>query len=172
MKFVFLLFFSSILFSCNNENKKKTETTANDSDSSGVAENKQLVFDKLVGTWKSEDGKSFERWIKNADGTFQSAVYSVKEKDTTWNEQAKIYMETDKWVYENTVSGQNNGKSVKFTSTSLSESNVQFSNPAHDFPNDINYTVADENTVRAFIVGKNEKGGKDTIPFNYTRVKM
>jgi len=53
----------------------------------------------------------------------------------------------------------------------LNETIVQFSNPAHDFPTDINYTVADANTLRAFIVGPNNKGGKDTIPFNYIRVK-
>jgi hypothetical protein len=77
----------------------------------------------------------------------------------------------DKWVFENTVKGENDGKSVKFVSTKLTENSIQFSNPEHDFPNDVNYTVADENTVRAFIVGKNNKGGLDTIPFNYTRVK-
>jgi hypothetical protein len=69
------------------------------------------------------------------------------------------------------VKSQNEGKAVKFTSTFLNETSVQFSNPVHDFPTDINYTVTDDNTLRAFIVGLNNKGGKDTIPFNYIRVK-
>ncbi len=171
MKLRVLIFFSAFLFACNTKNKNPAEATNNSDHSTGVANDKQMILDKMVGTWQSEDGKSFERWIKNADGTFQSTAFRVKGTDTSWNEQAKIYLEMDKWVFENTVKGENDGKSVKFISTKLSENSIQFSNPEHDFPNDVNYTVADENTVRAFIVGKNNKGGLDTIPFNYTRVK-
>ena len=134
-------------------------------------ETKELVFDKLVGLWKSEDGGSFEQWNKNPDGTYQSRAYSVKGADTSWNEQANIYPENNNWIFENTVKGQNDGKAVKFTSTLLNEKIVQFSNPQHDFPTDINYTVQDGSTLNAFISGPNNKGGKDTIPFTYTRIK-
>ncbi len=152
---------------CNNS-KNKTETEAAPSTTPSV---KQLVFDKLVGTWQSEDGKSFERWSKNDGDTYHSAAFSINGSDTTWNEQADIYQEGDNWVFDNKVTGQNEGKSVKFTSIVVNDTMVQFSNPAHDFPTDINYTVPGSNTVKAFIVGPNNKGGKDTIPFNYTRVK-
>jgi hypothetical protein len=130
-----------------------------------------LVFDKLIGTWQNEDGTGFERWTIKEDGSFQSVSFSVRGSDTTWNENARIYPENDQWVFENTVKGQNDGKAVKFTSSLLSDSSVQFSNPAHDFPTDVNYTVINADSVRAFIVGPNGKGGKDTIPFNYVRVK-
>ncbi|MES2774972.1 MAG: DUF6265 family protein [Bacteroidota bacterium] len=132
---------------------------------------KQLVFEKLTGTWQSEDGKSFEQWTKNENGTYQSVAFSVKGNDTSWNEQAKTYPENNNWVFENTVKGQNDGKAVKFVSSLLTEKSVQFTNPEHDFPTDINYTLADANTIHAFIIGPNSKGGKDTIPFNFTRVK-
>jgi len=68
------------------------------------------------------------------------------------------------------VTGQNEGKSVKFTATQLSAAAIQFSNPAHDFPTDINYTITSDTTLHAFIIGPNQKGGKDTIPFNFRRV--
>jgi hypothetical protein len=129
------------------------------------------VFDKLVGIWQSEDGKSFEQWSENDNGTYRSVAFSVNGADTSWNEQASIYPENDKWVFENTVKGQNNGKAVRFVSSALSDNSVQFSNPAHDFPTDINYTLPDANIVHAFIIGPNGKGGKDTIPFNYVRLK-
>ncbi len=154
--------------SCNNSSDKKTEpkgsttmetTTAND-----------LVFDKMLGIWQSEDGNSFERWTKNDKGGYNSAAYSLKGADTSWNEQANIYLENSNWVFENTVNGQNAGKPVKFVSSILEVNSVQFSNPAHDFPTDINYTVADANTINAFIIGPNKNGGKDTIPFNYKRM--
>ena len=161
-----MIFFTGTIIACNNS---ESSPAAKKDDS--VPPSQQSVFDKLTGTWKSEDGKSFERWTKNDNGTYRSEGFSIKGNDTSWNEQAAIYRENDNWVFENTVKGQNDGKAVKFTSSLLNETSVQFSNPAHDFPTDINYTIANANTLRAFIVGPNNKGGKDTIPFNFTRVK-
>jgi Domain of unknown function (DUF6265) len=156
------------LAACGNE---KNNTDESKTENTNIAPVKLLVFDKMIGTWQGEDGKSFEKWSKKDDGTYQSVAFSVKGNDTSWNENAKIYPENDKWVFENTVKDQNDGKAVKFTSSLLSDNLVQFSNPAHNFPTDVNYTVVDANTVHAFIIGPNDKGGKDTIPFNYTRVK-
>lgn len=156
------------IISCNNKDSDTETTTENVAPNSVT---KELVFDKLVGTWKSEDGKSFEQWTRNENGTYQSRAYSIKGMDTSWNEQANIYPENDNWIFENTVKGQNEGKSIKFTSTILNEKTVQFSNPQHDFPTDVNYTLPDINTVNAFIIGPNNKGGRDTIPFNYIRMK-
>ena len=160
-----IVFFAGSLIGCNN-----SESSAGKKEDSSLPV-KQLVFDKLTGTWQMDDGKSFERWTKKDDGTYQSVAFSIKGNDTSWNEQANIYSENDQWVFENTVKGQNESKAVKFISTMLDENMVQFSNPAHDFPTDVNYTVVGSNSVRAFIVGPNNKGGKDTILFNYTRVK-
>ena len=147
-----------------------TEAATTQENTEPIQEN-PLVFDRLVGTWKSENGKSFERWTRNPDGTYASVVYALNGKDTLFLERAKIYKDHEKWVFENTVSGQNDGKAVKFMAGTVNEKTVQFSNPEHDFPNDINYTLPDDNTVNAFIVGKNQKGGHDTIPFNYKRIK-
>jgi hypothetical protein len=172
MRYPALLIATALLLalSCNNGNKDHTtETTAKTG--ATIPSPTPLVFDKLVGTWQSGNHKSFERWSKNADGTYGSVAFSIKGTDTSWNEQASVYRENDKWIFENTVKGQNNGKAVRFVSSSLSENSVQFSNPAHDFPTDINYTLPDANTVNAFIIGPNNKGGRDTIPFNYTRLK-
>ncbi len=153
---------------CNDTGGGAEETTeANKADN----ETKELVFDKLVGLWKSEDSGSFEQWDKNTDGSYQCRAYSIKGVDTSWNEKADIYPENDNWIFESTIKGQNDGKAVKFTSTILNEKTVQFSNPQHDFPTDVNYTVPDATTLNAFIIGPNKKGGKDTISFNYTRIK-
>lgn len=129
----------------------------------------KLIFDKLGGTWQSEDGKSFERWTRIEDGTYRSAGFSVKGSDTSWHEQAIIYKENNSWVFENTVKRQNDGKAVRFISSHIDENTVHFSNPAHDFPTDINYVVT-ANTFSAFIAGPGNKGGKDTIAFRFKRV--
>lgn len=153
------------LVACSS-NEAKTENPAADA----VTHDKTFVLDKLLGTWQGEDGKSFERWTKETNERYHSFVYSLNGKDTVVNERAVIYKEGAQWVFENQVSGQNDGKSVKFTSAFVKEDAIQFSNPAHDFPNEIHYSVPDQGHVHAFIVGNNEKGGKDTIPFNYIRV--
>lgn len=125
------------------------------------------VLDKLLGTWQDEDGKSFERWTKERDERYQSLVYSLNGKDTLVKEHAVVYKEGAQWVFENQVSGQNDGKPVKFVSAFVKEDAIQFSNPVHDFPNEIHYAIPDHEHVNAFIVGNN---AKDTIPFNYKRV--
>lgn len=165
---LFFILIASII-ACNNEKTANAdETTANNSTTPPPVA--VLPFDKLVGLWKNEDGKSFERWTRVDNGQFRMAAFSIKGNDTSWHEKASIYPESDKWVFENTVTNQNDGRAIKFISSIMSGNSVQFSNPAHDFPTDINYTIPDSNTVRAFIVGPNAKGGKDTIPFNFVRV--
>lgn len=164
LRSVIIIFSTGSILACNNS---ENSTVKNETSPLPA---KELVFDKLTGTWKMDDGKGFERWTKKANGTYQSVAFSIKGNDTSWNEQASIYPENDQWVFENTVKGQNDGKAVKFISSLLDENRVQFSNPAHDFPTDINYTIIGTDAVRAFIVGPNNKGGKDTILFNYIRV--
>lgn len=130
-----------------------------------------VVLEKLVGTWKSADGRSFERWTK-ADGKYYSSAYILEGKDTVFMEKANVFKESGHWIFANTVKGQNEGREVRFTSGEVSENAIQFLNPEHDFPTEIHYRLADENTVNAFIAGKNKKGEMDTIPFNYTRLKQ
>jgi hypothetical protein len=166
--FISILMCYVFLPACNNQSGAELDNSASKTEAAAPT---PLVFDKLVGTWLLEDGKTFEQWTKNADGTYQSIVFSIKGNDTSYNEKAKTYKENENWVFENTVYGQNDGKAIKFTSTKQTEITVQFSNPAHDFPTDINYTLPDANTISAFIIGPNKNGGKDTIPYNYKRVK-
>ena len=86
----FLLIFSMLL-SCNDS----VETSESKKEDVLIKEN-VLVFDKLLGTWKAVDGKSFERWSKNPDGSYASASYSLSGADTSWNEMAKIFSENGK----------------------------------------------------------------------------
>ena len=164
MKLLQLLFLTvsiCTIFSCNNKSSKPDQEVSQSPE--------LLVLDRLLGTWQSEDGKIFERWSRNENGSFNTVVFSINGSDTSWNENGKIYREGESWIFENTVKGQNEGKAVKFTSVTMTEKSIHFNNPAHDFPTDINYSVPDSNTVNAYIVGPNEKGGKDTIPYNYRR---
>jgi hypothetical protein len=171
LKQVIVFIFLFTLVACNNKsNCENPEDSTGKEEISSIA-NRQLVFDKLLGTWIADDGKTFERWMKNENGTYRHLAFIIKSKDTSWNEEANVYPENGHWIFENRVKNQNQGKAVKFTSSSFTPTNIQFSNPEHDFPTDINYTVSGPDTVNAFIIGPDNNGGKDTIPFNYIRVR-
>src|SRR5690348_13113628 len=95
---------ASGLWACNNQTK--ASGAAPDSKSSASSSELPL-FEKLLGTWQNENGKSFERWTKTGDHTYHTAGFSVKGADTTWNEQANVYQENNNWVFEALVSNQN-----------------------------------------------------------------
>lgn len=127
---------------------------------------KQLVFEKLIGTWQIEGENEFEKWTKNGDGTFSSAMFKVENNDTTYLETVKIYKnKNSQWVFEPLVSGQNDGKTVAFTEVLLNETQVSFENQQHDFPKYIHYSLLSPVKLEAFIAGDN-----DTIRFNFKRL--
>ncbi len=159
-----------LVISCKNTSIKKLGKELHPIDTIHST-SKKIVFDLLVGTWKSDHGKNLEEWKKLAEGKYQSRVYSLKNSDTLLKEETTVYFENNKWIFSTLVNMQNKGESVKFTSILVTENSVQFSNPQHDFPTDINYTLPNINTLNAFIIGPNRNGGKDTIPFNYARIK-
>ena len=130
------------------------------------------LFEKFLGTWQTRGGKSFEQWSKNGDGTYASRVFSLAGSDTNWKEEARIFPEDNAWIFQNVVKGENDGKEVRFTSSIINDTSVLFSNPAHDFPTDIQYTLLNDSTLQAFITGPGSKGGRDTVWFDYRLVEL
>ena len=118
-----------------------------------------------------DDGHTYERWTKESNSQFRSEVFTINSGDTIWKEQADVFQENEQWIFQNTVKDQNDGKAIRFTSTVWNDSMVQFSNTRHDFPQQIRYLLKNNNTIHAYIAGPNNKGGMDTIPFNYTRYR-
>jgi len=139
--------------SCSNKNKN------------GNSEGKELLFDKLLGTWRLEEEDQFEHWTKNEDGSYASRTYAVVGADTNILEDVKIVSEGDKWNFITLVKGQNKGKAITFTSTIIKDTLVQFENPTHDFPRIINYCLTSSPNMQAFIAGTS-----DTIYFNFSKV--
>jgi len=150
---------STLIFciSCSSENKPEEKKE----------EQKELIFDKLIGVWKldDEEHEQYEVWKNNGDGTYSSTVFTIEGKDTVITERIHIFQREGKWDFETIVSGQNKGKPVDFLHTILNDTVVQFDNPNHDFPKLINYTMKTPRNVRAFIAGTT-----DTIYFNYVKV--
>lgn len=164
MKKLSLLLFASLVISCDSP---KNNLRGNSNSSASV---EPTLFDHFIGTWQNKTFGNYEKWEKISEGQYAAMAFTVKGADTVIQETVKVYKEVGNWVYEVTVKNQNDGLPVKFTANSLTTNQVNFSNPAHDFPTDINYSY-DGDSLLAFIAGIGKDGDKrDTIPFAFERV--
>jgi len=126
----------------------------------------------LIGTWenKTPKGSIYETWNKTSDIEFAGKSYIVKEKDTIVFENIQLIQEQDGLFYSPTVKNQNNGLPVRFTTNTISETQLVFENPHHDFPQIISYTQINSDSLVAEISGtKNGKERRDV--FSMKRVK-
>lgn len=126
----------------------------------------------LIGTWenKTAKGSIFETWNKISDNEFSGKSYLVKEKDTVVFETIQVVQEQDLLFYIPLVKNQNNGLPVRFTGNTISETQLIFENPQHDFPQKISYTKFKSDSLVAEISGiQNGQQRKQT--FIMKRVK-
>lgn len=95
----------------------------------------------LIGTWenKTPKGSIYETWSKTNDNEFSGTSYSIKENDTVVFETIRLTQEQDGLYYIPTVKNQNGGLPVRFASKAISETQLVFENPKHDFPQIISY---------------------------------
>ena len=65
MKLLLLISLAIGIIACNNSDSKENKETKQDETAQPAS--KQVVFDKLVGTWQSEDGKSSSVCVEHGD---------------------------------------------------------------------------------------------------------
>ena len=126
----------------------------------------------LIGTWenKTAKGSLYETWSKTNDNEYSGKSYAVKEKDTIVFENIRIVQEQDGLFYIPIVKIQNDGLAVRFTIKIISETQLVFENPQHDFPQIISYTKIGMDSLVAEISGiKNGQERKQAFPMK--RVK-
>jgi len=126
----------------------------------------------LIGTWenKTQRGSIYETWSKTADNEFSGKSYIVKEQDTIVFETIRLAQEQDGLFYIPNVKNQNDGLPVHFATKTISETQLVFENPQHDFPQIISYTKISADSLVAEISGtKNGQERKQTFPMK--RVK-
>lgn len=115
----------------------------------------------LIGEWgnASPEGELTERWKKENDSVFKGESYFVTgRKDTVFAETVVLEENKGKLGYTVTVPNQNNQKAVRFEMTSITESQIVFENPKHDFPTKIIYNRVGNDSLKAEISGT--KNGK------------
>lgn len=127
--------------------------------------------DWLIGTWenKTSRGIIFETWTKMSDNELFGKSYFINEKDTVVFETIRLVQETDGLFYIPTVKNQNDGLPVRFAAKSISETQLVFENPQHDFPQVISYTKITPDSLVAEISGVNN-GQERKLTFPMKRV--
>ena len=126
----------------------------------------------LIGTWenKTQRGSIYETWNKTNDNEFSGMSYIIKEKDTIVFENIRLVEEQDGLFYIPTVKNQNDGLPVRFATKTISETQMVFENPKHDFPQIVSYTKITSDSLVAEISGtKNGQERRQTFPMK--RVK-
>lgn len=121
----------------------------------------------LIGTWenKTPKGSIYETWSKETDNKFSGKSYNIKEKDTIVFENIQLVQEQDGLFYIPTVKNQNDSLPVRFAGKTISETQLVFENPKHDFPQIISYTKITTDSLVAEISGtKNGQERKQTFP--------
>lgn len=126
----------------------------------------------LIGTWenKTPKGSIYETWDKANDNEYSGKSYIVKEKDTVVFESIRLVQERDGLFYIPVVKNQNNNLPVRFATKTISETQLVFENPQHDFPQNISYTKITNDSLVAEISGiRNGQERKQVFPMK--RVK-
>jgi hypothetical protein len=126
----------------------------------------------LIGTWenKTSKGSIYETWSKTSDNELSGKSYIVKEKDTIVFENIRLVEEQNRLFYIPTVKNQNGGLPVRFAAKTISETELVFENPQHDFPQIISYTRLSNDSLVAEISGvRNGQERKQT--FQMKRMK-
>ncbi|MCA0446935.1 MAG: DUF6265 family protein [Bacteroidetes bacterium] len=120
----------------------------------------------LTGTWRtvSPDSSRFETWYVNSDSSFSGVGGLLAGNDTLVTESLLLIRQSGKWVYFATVHGQNNGKPVAFRQTRQTETSIEFSNPDHDFPKRLVYSLSSADTLQVDI-----SGGSDFFSLRFVR---
>lgn len=127
--------------------------------------NKELnTFRCFEGNWQLENSSTFENWKNN--GTFYGGqVLKIENTDTLLLEKLRIFEENNVVYYEATVASQNDGKPIRFKLTQQNNTEFQFENPEHDFPQKLIYSFENKNKLNAII-----SGGNKQATFTYTKV--
>jgi sarcosine oxidase delta subunit len=124
----------------------------------------------LLGEWRNNTprGVLYEAWRVKDDSTYTGRSCFVVGKDTVSAEVVNLEMRGGKLLYIPTVRDQNSGQPITFTETTVTEKEMIFENPAHDFPQRITYTQITQDSMVAVISGMQ---GKKSVQFPMRRIK-
>jgi hypothetical protein len=121
----------------------------------------------LAGCWQRKLGSATieEHWMSPAGGVLLGTSRTTVVGLNRGYEFLRIFSSGDTIVYVASPSGQ---KTTEFRSTKVSEGEVLFENPTHDFPQKIGYRAVGPDSLHAFIEGP-RNGETRRIDYPYAR---
>ncbi len=94
-------------------------------------------FDWLAGCWVSDDKSTQEVWVIDGEQSLAGFSVSVSDHRVGFYELMNIRQdENGSWLFTAYPSGQ---ASASFEAVQLGENSVLFTNPDHDYPQEIRY---------------------------------
>lgn len=132
-------------------------------------ENEIKSAEWLLGTWENRTSKGviYESWTRIADVEFAVKSYALKGGDTVLFETIRLVQEPGGLFYIPTVKDQNDGLPVRFALKTISDTEVVFENPEHDFPQIISYTKLTTDSLVAEVSGVEDgRERRRTFPMN------
>ena len=124
----------------------------------------QLNF--MEGTWKIENKSTYENWQKDNGNQLIGYSYQLQNGSKKITETLSIKKINNLFIYQATVSNQNEGKTISFNLNTSIKDRFSFENLSHDFPKKIQYQKVNESILLVRVLGKNDKG------FSYKMVKQ
>lgn len=121
----------------------------------------------LIGSWgfTTPEGTLNETWKKANDSVYNGQTNFIIGKDTVFTERIRLEETNGKLAYITAVSDQNDGKAIRFELTSITDKQMVFENPAHDFPQKITYNKISNDSLVAEISGmRNGKPASEVFP--------
>lgn len=113
-------------------------------------------LDVLPGTWKVEKKEHFEHWDRLNDSALKGFSYSSNQHRLDIKEYLSLNKQNERWLYEASVIGQNNGNTIKFEGETK-DSLLSVTNPTHDFPKLISYKYINNNRLLVSVSGTETK---------------
>ncbi len=126
----------------------------------------------LEGLWenKTPRGTIYEEWQILNDTEMTAKNYVLNESDTIVLEELRMVSVEDQLHYISKVRNQNQGRAITFTQSFLSEIEMIFENPNHDFPQQIKYVKINQDSLVASIHGI-RNGQERTIYYPMKRIR-
>ncbi len=127
----------------------------------------------VLGSWRqtTDEGYTIEVWTRQSDTDYAGISYTVHHgTDTVSAETIRLVQRDTTLYYIPTVKDQNDAKPVAFKLSSITDQQMIFDNPGHDFPQRITYRSITKDSLYAEISGV-LNGSQQVVPFPMTRVK-
>jgi len=151
-KLLLLISCVALFASCESEQAEGQKET--------VKTNKLNKLKWWLGNWEmeSQDGVVTESWANAGEFEWNgSSYYITPNGDTASHEKIRLVNDNDTLFYIPVVSNQNNGISIRFRESLLTDSSIVFENVTHDFPKRIVYVKTSDTSIHAYIDGNGKQ---------------